>query len=199
MCWLSINPGSLNLLEPFEPAQACIGIALPLPLPSAKRRPLMFVVCFSEYTAIVSVIDWFLYYKRDVLVEVVSSYYTETNYFLLMCTLLTNAGMVVTQKLHWQHKVLYYLHLTLAFWIIVHLRGESNSGAQNRGCVTRHCGGQHTTPISLPPALSPRFLLISTPNLQYIIRNESNFNGTVTVFLRDPFYSKRHIALSQTR
>jgi len=69
----------------------------------------MFVVCFSEYTAIVSVINWFLYHKRDVLVEVVSIYYTETNYFLLLSTFLTKAGIVVTQKLHWQLKVLYYL------------------------------------------------------------------------------------------
>jgi len=92
-----------------------------------------------------------------------------------------------------ENKMLYYLHWTL-FWIIVHLRGGSNSGVQNGGCVTRHCGGQHTTPISPPGTLSPACPLISTPNLQYIIRNESNFNGTVTIFLRDPFYSKRHIA-----
>ena len=57
MCRLCKNPGSLNLLEPYESAQACTGIAVPLHLPSTKRRPFMFVVCFSECTAIVSVID----------------------------------------------------------------------------------------------------------------------------------------------
>ena len=117
----------------------------------------------------------------------------ETNYFLLSCTLLINAGTIVTQNLHWQLKVLYYLHLTLAFWVIVRLRGGSNSGAQNRGCVTHFCVRERTTPISSPPTLSPACPLISTPNLQYFIRNESNFNGNVTVFLRDRFYPERHI------
>jgi hypothetical protein len=28
-----LKPGTFNLLEPYEPVQACNGIALPLPLP----------------------------------------------------------------------------------------------------------------------------------------------------------------------
>lgn len=95
--------------------------------------------------------------------------------------------------------MLHYPHLTFSFWLIVRLRGRSNSVLQNRRCVTRFCGWEHTTPISSPPTPYPACPLISTPNLQYIIRNESNFNGTVTVCLRDPFYSKRHIVLSQIR
>jgi len=32
MCLLPRNFGSLNLLEPYDPLQACNGIAFPLPL-----------------------------------------------------------------------------------------------------------------------------------------------------------------------
>ena len=43
-----IKSGSLNLLEPSEPVQACTGIARPLPLPVRRRkkpnfRPLILV------------------------------------------------------------------------------------------------------------------------------------------------------------
>jgi len=37
-----LKSGSLNLLEPLGPVQACNGIALPLPLPSYYDSALLF-------------------------------------------------------------------------------------------------------------------------------------------------------------
>ena len=46
-----LKSGSLNLLEPSGPVQACIGIALPLPLPKCIQNKDYMDYEYEYYTA----------------------------------------------------------------------------------------------------------------------------------------------------